>query len=63
MFDTCTSYLNFEFLVLQKFSVFSFKSLLYIDLRPNLKDLSRGLNPPKPGLNWAPALTFDTILS
>ena len=23
--------------------------------RPNLKNLSRGLNPPKPGLNLAPA--------
>ena len=23
--------------------------------RPNLKNLSRGLNPPKPGLNEAPA--------
>ena len=25
------------------------------DQRPNLKNLSRGLNPPKPGLNYAPA--------
>ena len=24
---------------------------LFIDLWPNLKNLSRGLNPPKPGLN------------
>ena len=30
------------------------------DLRWNLKNLSRGLNPPKPGLNLE---TFDTILS
>ena len=26
-----------------------------VNRRPNLKNLGRGLNPPKPGLNWAPA--------
>ena len=44
------------------------KSANLVQLSWNLKNLSRGLNPPKPGLNLAVSAglnleTFDTILS